>query len=131
MTTARAAILLVEDDEDIRESVKEALEDHDYVVYGAGDGCDALEQLRSMALRPDLVLLDLMMPRMNGAEFCEEIAKVGAWAGIPVILLSADAQIRAKATALRAADYLQKPIRLSVLLETIARTLRPNAQSPE
>lgn len=119
-------ILLVEDDRDIREIIAEALEEAGYRVQGAVDGVDALERLRS-GTRPGLILLDLMMPRMNGVQFCEEARKVPEWSGIPVVVLSADAQAKHKAEACHAASYLKKPVKLDVLYQTVARVLAGNA----
>ena len=124
MTTRSARILLVEDDYDIRESMKEVLEDEGYIVDAAVDGLDALAQLRAAEQLPQLILLDLMMPRMNGLELHRELAKVPAWAAIPVVVLSADADVRNKARALMAQAFLQKPIQLSALFETVAHALR-------
>ncbi len=122
MTTS-GFILLVEDDRDVRESMQEALEDEGYKVIGAVDGVDALERLQSAPPLPDLVLLDLMMPRMSGAELREAMTKVPEWNAIPIIVLSADSNLRAKAETLRVAGYLQKPVKLSKLFDTIAETI--------
>lgn len=121
--TNRASILLVEDDGDIRESIREVLEDEGYAVLEALDGLDALEQLRAVAHLPGLILLDLMMPRMNGAEFLIEREKTPTWSQLPVVILSADADVRAKARLLEVAAYLEKPIKLALLLATIARVI--------
>ena len=119
-----AFILLVEDDGDVREAMQEALEDEGYKVVGAIDGLDALERLRGASALPDLVLLDLMMPRMSGAELRDAMTKVPEWRTIPVILLSADAQLRSKAEALDVTGYLQKPVTLNKLFETVASCRR-------
>lgn len=116
-------ILLVEDDRDIREIIAEALEEGGYRVLGAADGLDAIEQLRGGTRLPRLILLDLMMPRMNGVQFCEEARKVPEWAGIPIVVLSADAHAKQKAEALHAASFLRKPVKLAALYETVARVL--------
>jgi two-component system, chemotaxis family, chemotaxis protein CheY len=115
-------ILVVEDDRDIRETLTEALEQAGYAVLEAEDGLDAIERLRGATRLPGLILLDLMMPRMNGAEFCEEKRKVAQWAAIPTVVLSADAQIKQKAEACHATSYLKKPVKLEVLYEAVART---------
>lgn len=123
MTTSSAQILLVEDDGDIRESIREVLEDEGYTVAEAPDGVEALSLLRTAEPLPRLILLDLMMPRMNGVQFRHEMIKVPALRDIPVLILSADADMRRKAEGLAAAGCLEKPIELSVLLETVARAL--------
>ncbi|HEX5657457.1 MAG TPA: response regulator [Polyangiales bacterium] len=115
-------ILLVEDDLDIRESIKDVLEDEGYLVAEASNGLEALDQLRSAL--PDLILLDLMMPTMNGIQFRQEMAKDPVWAAIPIVILSADADARLKAESLQAVDVLEKPVELDRLFQTVARTLR-------
>lgn len=114
-------ILLVEDDRDIRESLKDALEDRGHEVTEAFDGLDALERLRGAAALPELILLDLMMPRMNGVELREHMLTEEAWRAIPVIVLTADTQARAKAAAMGVAGYLTKPLRLADLFAEIRR----------
>ncbi|MGE0546258.1 MAG: response regulator [Kofleriaceae bacterium] len=115
-----AAILVVEDDRDIRDSLIDALEDEGYAVISAIDGVDALEQLRAGA-RPGLILLDLMMPRMSGSKFREELLKVPSWATIPFVVVSADPLATAKTATLGAAALLRKPIKLKELFEVVAR----------
>jgi two-component system, chemotaxis family, chemotaxis protein CheY len=114
-------ILVVEDDRDIRETMTDALEQAGYQVVEAADGVDALERLRGSTRLPGLILLDLMMPRMNGVEFCEEKRKIAEWAAIPTVVLSADAQVKQKAEACRATSYLKKPVKLDVLYEAVTR----------
>ena len=93
-------VMLIEDDRDIRESVVEALEDEGFAITCAIDGLDALEKLRTGAAFPRLILLDLMMPRMDGLQFRQEMLKDPRWAAIPVIVITADAQAREKARRL-------------------------------
>jgi CheY-like chemotaxis protein len=114
----------VDDDRDIRESLLDALEGEGYSVITAMDGLDALEWLRSAERLPGLILLDLMMPRMNGPQFRDELAKNSAWSTIPVVVLTADVRARTKAEALRVAAVLTKPIKLDRLLETLDRVLQ-------
>lgn len=114
-------ILVVEDDLDIRESLRDALADEGYSVASAVDGVDALDQLVKDEILPKLILLDLMMPRMNGVQFHGEISKVEAWTKIPVVIISADAHARARADAIGAAAYLKKPVRLDDLFRTVAQ----------
>lgn len=101
------AVLLVEDDPDSREALAALLEMSGRVVRSAGNGREAIEQLEK-GLRPSVILLDLMMPVMNGWEFLEARARGPAWAAIPVIVLSA-AAIDGKISSL-GVPYLRKPI---------------------
>jgi len=119
-----AHILVVEDDRDIRESVVEILEDDGHVVTSAGDGREALEQLQSASRAPDLILLDLMMPVMSGYQFREEQLKLpAAFAAIPVLIVTADVNARSKVESLRAAGFVQKPLRIQPLLDLVNQLL--------
>jgi CheY-like chemotaxis protein len=123
MSASGKHILVVEDDRDIRESVIEVLEDEGYVVSAASDGQQALALLRSGAARPHLVLLDLMMPVMNGFQFRDEQRKDPALAHIPVVVITADVNARAKAEGLGAAGFIQKPVKIQPLLDVIEQHL--------
>ena len=113
-------ILIVEDDFDVREALAETLRDEGYDVDCAGDGEQALQDLRRGA-RPGLILLDLTMPRMSGAEF-RMVQKVDPKLnGVPVVLLSADGRMEEKARMLEADGAIRKPIDLDVLIATIER----------
>jgi len=118
---ARATILLVEDDPDVRDAVAESLEDHGYRVLLAQHGEDALQQLRQSPIRPSLILLDLMMPVMDGWQFRDEQKKDAAIADIPVVALTAHGNSR----KFDAADHLRKPITLDVLLGVVDRFCPP------
>ena len=115
-----AYILVVEDDFDIRDTMAQILEGEGYAVVGAAHGKEALEVLRAGAT-PSLILLDLMMPVMNGWEFREAQRADPALAPIPVVVISADAGIHEKATVIAADAYLKKPIQLDALLAVVAR----------
>ncbi len=119
-------ILLVEDDHDVREALGETLRDHGYDVQTATDGQNALEVLRG-GLRPGLILLDLMMPRMSGTEFRTVQRADPELAGVPVVLLSADARMDEKARGLEVAGAIRKPIDMDQLLSTIERIGHPEA----
>jgi two-component system, chemotaxis family, chemotaxis protein CheY len=121
--TAAHSILLVEDDRDIRDSLLDALAEAGYEVHGAVDGLDALDKLRGTATPPNLILLDLMMPRMNGSEFRKAVLEEDRWKDIPVLLLTADAQARAKAEELAVTGYLRKPVKLSDLFRAVANAI--------
>jgi CheY-like chemotaxis protein len=114
------SILLVEDDEPIREAISDLLEDEGYEVDKCVDALEALEVLES-GHAPDLILLDLMMPRMDGWEFRVRQLRDPSLSGIPVIALSADSS--AKARAMNVDAYLQKPVNDKTLLDTISRLL--------
>src|ERR1022692_5028349 len=82
-------VLIVEDDEDIRESLQDFLQDHNYQTIGAVNGRDALKRLAASDLRPCAIILDLMMPVMDGRAFREEQLRSPALAEIPTILILA------------------------------------------
>ena len=113
-------ILLVEDDYDVREALVETLRDRDYDVQTAADGEQALKVLRN-GLRPGLILLDLMMPRMSGSEFRMVQMRDPALAAFPVVLLSADGRMEEKAQALKVDGAVRKPIDLDELFTVIER----------
>lgn len=119
MTEIRT-VLLVEDDYDVRETIAEVLVDEGYVVVTAPDGERALEQLRG-GLRPFAILLDLMMPGMNGYQFRLEQRADPALAAIPVIVLTADRLVDLKADELVASAYLRKPTGLADLLAALQK----------
>jgi CheY-like chemotaxis protein len=115
-------ILVVEDDTATREALGLILGAQGFTVLGAGNGQEALGLLRS-GPHPDLILLDLMMPVMDGWQFRREQTQDPALSAIPVVILSADGNVRQKATALRADGYLQKPVEVDSLLEAIQQQL--------
>src|SRR5688572_27353229 len=82
-------ILLVEDDNDVREAIAEGLEDAGYQVFAAENGQEALDYLGSAPQLPSLILLDLMMPTMDGWQFHEQLSHHPRCAHIPVVVLSA------------------------------------------
>jgi CheY-like chemotaxis protein len=116
-------ILVVEDDPDIRESVVEILADEGHVVTSAGDGREALDLLQSASPAPDLILLDLMMPVMSGYQFREEQLKLPAFASIPVLVVTADVNARAKVDSLQAAGFVQKPLKIQPLIDLVDQLL--------
>jgi CheY-like chemotaxis protein len=122
MSTARTAecILIVDDDFDIRETIRDILLLRGYTVGAASDGKEALQLLRR-GPPPCVILLDLMMPGMNGWEFREEQVRDPELAKIPVVVLSGDGSVDQKAGAIAAAAFLRKPLELSVLLATVSR----------
>jgi chemosensory pili system protein ChpA (sensor histidine kinase/response regulator) len=117
-------ILVVEDDDDIREVVEEILSSEGYRVEVAKDGIDALGKLDGDT-RPPLILLDMMMPRMDGETFLRALRARPPLADAPVVVISGNAAAREKAHALHAAACLVKPFELDELLGLV-RGLTPS-----
>lgn len=116
--TSGRQVLLVEDDPDLRETLRAVLEDSGVSVACAANGREALAYLREQEA-PFLVLLDLMMPVMNGWEFRAEQMKDAELSRIPVAVLSADSRTAFKAESLGVERYLKKPIQLEELLSLV------------
>jgi CheY-like chemotaxis protein len=113
-------ILIVEDDLDVRDALVQVLEFEGYDVTSATNGREAIDRLRA-GVAPSLILLDLMMPVMDGPQFRTAQLDEPRFATIPVVILSADSGVDQKATAMGAAAYLKKPIEVDNLLEIVAR----------
>ena len=120
---ARALVLLVDDDEDIRNLLAAALQGR-YDVKLASSGREALERAAATP-RPDLVLLDIQMPGMNGYEVCSRLKANPVLAAIPVIFLTAltDVDDELKGLEVGAADYLSKPVSTALMLARVATHL--------
>ncbi|KYF88047.1 hypothetical protein BE20_24030 [Sorangium cellulosum] len=117
----RDGVLLVDDDSGFRSVVAELLQAFGYEVVCAENGSVALDLLRR-GLRPSIILLDLMMPEMNGWEFLALKRQEPALANIPVAILSGVDALEAKAATLDACALLKKPLELDTLLAVVART---------
>jgi CheY-like chemotaxis protein len=111
-------VLIVEDDEDIRELLAEMLQDHGYEVHQASNGAEALDELQK-AEKPNVVLLDLMMPIMDGWEFRARMLRDPELVDIPVVVVSGAADLQESVRPLRAARVLTKPVKWPALLETV------------
>ena len=123
MTDSRQrTILVVEDHEDVREIFVAFLKARRYHVLEAADGLEALDLARTTV--PDLILLDLRMPRMDGEGFRREQLADPQLAATPVIVLSGNADADDVAARLGAVCCLHKPIDASTLLGAVARYLR-------
>jgi two-component system response regulator MprA len=118
--TDRHKVLIVDDDPSIREVLAIILGSHGYEVQTAADGRQALDLLHDGAV-PQVILLDLMMPVMNGWTFREEMQRDAGLATIPVLVMTGDGEIADKTVRLSAAGFLRKPIALTDLLETVSR----------
>ncbi len=113
-------ILVVDDDCDIRESIRMLLEDAAYRVAEAANGQEALDYLRAAERLPSLILLDLAMPVMSGREFRERQRSVSAWSAVPVFILSAAADIRERTAGMAPDLVIPKPFDLEFLFGAIA-----------
>ncbi len=116
-------VLVVDDDYAVLDSMKDVLEDEGYEVLLAANGLEALKELRK-GTRPCVILLDLMMPVMNGWEFREYQLRDGGLAAIPTIIVTAHSRAEETASELKAASCIRKPVRPDMLLETIGKYCR-------
>jgi len=113
------SVLVIEDDFDIRQTLREVLEEEGITVATAENGADALNMLRKV--RPELILLDLNMPVMDGVEFREAQARDPSLRQIPTVVLSAVDRINERAAEVSPAAAVRKPIRLAELLSVVKR----------
>lgn len=127
--TPAVKVLLVDDEPDILRLLSFALQAEGYQVITALNGLDALKYVRQE--RPDIVILDVMMPGMDGFEVCNELRSKPETAGLPIIMLSALGQVADRVRGLRAGadDYVPKPVNLEELSARIAAVLS-RAQRP-
>lgn len=121
---AAKRVLLVEDDVDIQEAMLDILTEEGFEVATAGHGQDALSLLQSGAFSPHIILLDLMMPVMDGWTFRERQMADNRLQQIPVVVVSADRGARAKAEAMKVSACLTKPVDLPQLLDTLSALAR-------
>jgi DNA-binding response OmpR family regulator len=128
---AGAKILVVDDDPDMREALQMILESADYTVVTAEDGEKCLAKLKEE--QPDLLILDLLMPRMDGFEVCNALKdpRYAKYARMPIIILSSIhegvSQRRYEletGVQLDVDDYVEKPIEGAVLLERVGKMLK-------
>jgi CheY-like chemotaxis protein len=119
-------LLVVDDDADVREALRGVLSDEGFTVDTATDGRHALEVLAHGPL-PDVLILDWMMPVMNGIELRRALLADARLCRLPVVFLTADARLQGHAGELRAAVVLTKPVKLDELLSAVqqAGTARP------
>ena len=118
---SKAKLLLIDDDVTLLKALEIYMTRAGYEVFTAGNGTDGLKQL--FALRPDLVILDVMMPQMDGWEACRRIRELST---VPIIMLTARGQETERVTGLRlgADDYVPKPFSLKELEARIEAILR-------
>lgn len=123
MTARRCerTVLVVEDDGDVRQAIAEVLSDCEYKALHASNGAEALERLRTAPVQPCVILLDVMMPTMDGWQFRAAQQSDPAVKDIPVVILTAHADAVAAADQMEAAGFLTKPVALDVLLGVVER----------
>ena len=112
-------ILVIEDDTGVQQSLIYLLRDEGYDVVVAANGTEALQKLLEDAPLPSLILLDLMMPAMDGLEFRRRQLADARLDRIPVIVISARTDVEQRARALGAVDYLAKPMHFEELLHAV------------
>src|SRR5438270_4201248 len=113
-------LLLVEDDDDVRDAMAGSLRDEGYIVAEAGNGRLALDWLQKNA-DPCLILLDLWMPGMSGIEMHEQMARDPRLKALPLVVVSAAGDAQERASAMGALGFLRKPLDLKDLLATVER----------
>lgn len=120
-------ILVVDDEEDIVSLIKDALEDENYTVFTACNGFDAIEKLK---LNPELILLDVMMPGMDGFEVCKVIRDS---VSCPIIFLTAKSEEESllKGLALGGDDYMSKPFSIKALKMKVLSHIRREKRSSD
>ena len=109
-------VLIVEDDKDVRESMKDALELEGYEVTTANNGREGLEVLKKTPTPPCIILLDILMPEMGGREFMDNLKKDYTLAEIPVLIHSSIAN---KDNTTGSIGFIKKPADLLTILQTI------------
>ncbi|MBQ3892371.1 MAG: response regulator transcription factor [Desulfovibrio sp.] len=124
-------LLVVDDDEDIRVLMAEYLRQHGYQVALASDGTTMFEQIAGC--RPDLIVLDIMMPGEDGLSLCRRLQTMEGLSSIPIIFLTAlgDTADRVAGLELGADDYVVKPFQPRELLARIRAVLRRGGRIPE
>lgn len=114
-------ILIVEDDQFIREAISDLLEMEGYNVLAAPNGQAGIDLMRASSAPPALVLLDLMMPVMDGFGFREEQLRDERLSATPVVIMSADGNVLEKSQRAKASAYLKKPVSLDDVVETVRK----------
>jgi two-component system chemotaxis response regulator CheY len=124
MKDSAKTVMVIEDDRECLEAVTDVLRHHGYAVVPVKNGLEALRHLETNP-PPDLILLDLMMPVMDGWQFLTEQKSRTSLARIPVALLSGERDLARRASELSLAGYIQKPVKLHELLSMVRKLSSP------
>jgi len=111
-------ILIVDDDAALRETLVQVMQDEGFRTAGAANGREALEYLRSHP-PPNVILLDMMMPEMNGEEFREEQLRDARLSAVPVVVMSASGRLHELVSQMNPAATLTKPVSLDAVLSAL------------
>lgn len=126
--TQPSYVLIIEDEFAIREALTEFLEDEGFTVMGATHGQEALDYLQT-AEPPALILLDLRMPVMNGVQFLELLRNIPQMNSVPVVLMSADTSGQYEVPPNTVVEHLNKPVRLTSVLDIVERYSAPSTSA--
>jgi DNA-binding response OmpR family regulator len=124
VSTGDACILVVDDDNAIRETLRAILEEEGYAVGVAANGREALERLQVARTLPALCIVDLVMPVLNGWELCAALAANPTLARVPVLLISANSHLDERPPGLETVHLMPKPISFDRLLAHVERYCR-------
>lgn len=129
MSTAKQKILIVDDEPDIRELIEYNLKKEGYQVYTASDGQEAVEEAKRVL--PDLIILDIMMPKMDGIEACRILRTMNDFKNTFMVFLTARSEEYSEIAGFNvgADDYIAKPIKPRALTSRINAILRRNIQT--
>jgi len=126
----RNCILLVDDEDQVLQTTRAMLEEHGFTVVTATDGVEGVEAFRNQSARLSAVVLDINMPRMDGAEACRQMRRIAP--GVPVILTSGfdEQEAVGEFTTAGLADFIQKPYRMKALLQKIEAAIAAKRSTP-
>lgn len=128
-TQIQRTVLVVEDDPAVRQTITDVLEEEEYNVTTAANGDEALLTLQQAPL-PDVILLDLMMPTMNGWELHKHLQEDARLASIPVVVLSAVAGFQQRRGKLDVAAIIPKPVNVTALLDAVEQAVTSSSNDP-
>lgn len=131
MSSAKQKILIVDDEPDIRELIEYNLKKEGYLVYTASNGQEGINEAKRV--HPDLIILDVMMPKMDGIEACRIMRSMNEFKSTFMVFLTARSEEYSEIAGFNvgADDYIAKPIKTRALVSRINAILRRNSQSEE